>query len=203
MIDLYMWGTANGLRASLALAECGLEHRVHKVDITKGEQRKPEFLKLNPAGAIPVMVDHDGPGGRPLTVAQSGAIVVYACEKAGKYIPTEGRRRATAAQWFMFAASDVAGTSSTVFFSENVVPEKVAANIDFFKNRLVRYFRLADDHLGGREYLAGEISFADLMLYPNYALRRPLLEAEGGMQNLKRWGDAMAARPGVQKGMTA
>ncbi len=201
MIDLYMWGTANGLRASVALAECGLEHRVHKVDITKGEQKKPEFLKLNPAGAIPVMVDHDGPGGRPLTLAQSGAILIYACEKAGKYIPTEGRRRAMAAQWFMFAASDVAGTSSTVFFSENVVPEKVAANIDFFRNRLIRYFRLADDHLAGREYLADEISFADLTLYPNYALRKPLLEAAGGMQNLKRWGDALASRPGVQKGM--
>ena len=203
MIDLYMWGTANGLRASVALAECGLEHRVHKVDITKGEQRKPEFLKLNPAGAIPVMVDHDGPGGKPLTLAQSGAILVYACEKAARCIPTEGRRRAMAAQWFMFAASDVAGTSSTVFFSENLVPEKVAANIEFFNNRLIRYFRLADDHLAGREYLAGELSFADLMLYPNYALRKPLLEAAGGMQNLKRWGDAMAARPGVQKGMTA
>ncbi len=203
MIDLYMWGTANGLRAMVALAECGLEHRVHKVDITKGEQKKPEFLRLNPAGAIPVMVDHDGPGGKPLTLAQSGAILVYACEKAGRYIPTDGRRRAMAAQWFMFAASDIAGTSSTVFFSENVVPEKVAANIDFFKNRLINYFRLADRHLAGREYLADEISFADLMLYPNYALRKPLLEAAGGMQELKRWGDAMAARPGVQKGMTA
>lgn len=201
MIDLYLWGTANGLRASVALSECGLEHRLHKVDITKGEQRKPEFLKLNPAGAIPVMVDHEGPGGKPLTLAQSGAIVVYACEKAARFIPTDGRRRAMAAQWFMFAASDVAGTSSTVFFSENVVPEKVAANIDFFRNRLIRYFRLADDHLAGREYLADEISFADLMLYPNYALRKPLLEAAGGMQELKRWGDAMAARPGVQKGM--
>lgn len=201
MIDLYMWGTANGLRATVALAECGLDHRVHKVDIIKGEQKKPEFLKLNPAGAIPVMVDHDGPGGKPLTLAQSGAILVYACEKAGRYIPTDGGRRAMAAQWFMFAASDVAGTSSTVFFSENVVPEKVAANIEFFKNRLINYFRLADRHLAGREYLADEISFADLMLYPNYALRKPLLEAAGGMQELKRWGDAMAARPGVQKGM--
>ena len=201
MIDLYMWGTANGLRATVALAECGLEHRVHKVDITKGEQKNPEFLKLNPAGAIPVMVDHDGSGGKPLTLAQSGAILVYACEKAGRYIPTDGTRRAMAAQWFMFAASDIAGASSTVFFSENVLPEKVAANIDFFKNRLIHYFRLADRHLAGREYLAEEISFADLMLYPNYALRKPLVEAAGGMRNLKRWGDVMAVRPGVQKGM--
>ena len=203
MIDLYMWGTANGLRAAVVLAECGLEHRVHKVDITKGEQKKPDFLRMNPAGAIPVIVDHDGPGGKPVTLAQSGAIIVYACEKAGKFIPTEGARRAMAAQWFLFAASDVAGTSSAVFHSEVLMPEKVAANIEYLKNRLIQYFRLADSHLAGRRYLADEISFADLMLYPNYALRKPLLEAAGGMENLKRWGQTMAARPGVQKGMTA
>jgi len=201
MIDLYMWGTANGLRASVALAETGLAHRVHKVDLTKGEQKRPEFLKLNPLGAVPVMVDQDGPGGRPLVLAQSGAIVVYACEKAGRFIPTDGRRRALAAQYFVMAASDVAGTSAAVFRLENLVPEKSAANVDFFKNSLVNYFRAIDRHLAGREYLADEISFADLMLYPNYALRKPLVEAAGGMENLGRWGARMAARSGVQKGM--
>jgi len=202
MIDLYMWGTANGLRASVALAECGLEHRVHKVDLTKGEQKKPEFLKLNPLGMIPVMVDQQGPGGKPLTLTQSGAILVYACEKAAKFIPTEPRRRAMAAQWAMAAASDVAGTSAAIFLSEVVAPEKSPANIEFFKNRLLNFFRNIDRHLAGRQYLADEMSFADLMLYPNYALRKPLIEAAGGMENLKRWGDALAARPGVQKGMT-
>ena len=88
MMDLYMWSTANGLRAAVALAECGLDHKVHKVDLTKGEQKAPEFLKLNPLGAIPVLVDHDGPNGKPLTLCQSGAIIVYACEKAGKFIRT-------------------------------------------------------------------------------------------------------------------
>lgn len=203
MIDLYMWGTANGLRAAVALAECGLEHRVHKVDITKGEQKSPEYLKMNPLGAIPVIVDHDGPGGKPLTLCQSGAIIVYACEKAGKFIPTDGERRALAGQWFVAAASDIAGTSSTVFFSENFVPEKSVPNTDLFKSRLVAYFRNVDRHLAGRQYLADEISFADLMLYPNYAARTPLIESAGGMDNLRRWGERMAARPGVQKGMTA
>ena len=203
MIDLYMWGTANGLRAAVALAECGLEHKVHKVDLTKGEQKKPEFLKLNPLGAIPVVVDHDGPNGKPLTLCQSGAIIVYACEKAGKFIPTNRARRAMAGQWFVAAASDIAGTSSSVFFSETLVPEKSPANADFFKNRLVNYFRNVDRHLADHKFLADEISFADLMLYPNYWARKQLLEAAGEMPNLKRWGDAMAARPGVQKGMAA
>ncbi len=201
MIDLYMWGTANGLRATVALAETGLAHRVHKVDLTKGEQKRPEFLKLNPLGMIPVLVDSDGPGGKPLSLTQSGAIVVYCCEKAGRFIPTDPRRRALAAQYFAMAASDIAGTSGAVFLSEMVAPEKIPANIDFFKNRLVNFFRAIDGHLAGRQYLADEISFADLMLYPNYALRKPLVEAAGGMPNLRRWGETMAARPGVQKGM--
>jgi GST-like protein len=203
MIDLYMWGTANGLRAAVALAECGLEHRIHKVDITKGQSRTPEFLKMNPAGAIPVMVDPEGPGGKPLTLSQSGAILVYACQKAGRFVPADARRREIASQWFMMAASDVAGTSAAVFRLENVVPEKSAANTDFFKNQLLGYFRVIDQQLAAREYLADEISYADLMLYPNYAARKPLIEAAGGMESLKRWGERMAARPGVKKGMTA
>ncbi|MGH8673691.1 MAG: glutathione S-transferase family protein [Burkholderiales bacterium] len=153
-------------------------------------------------GAIPVIVDHGGSNGKPLTLCQSGAIIVYACEKARKFIPTKRERRAMAGQWFVAAASDIAGTSSTVFFSENLVPEKSPANAEFFKNRLVNYFRNVDKHLEGRVFLADEISFADLMLYPNYSLRKPLLEG-AGLENLKRWGEKMAARPGVQKGMSA
>jgi len=108
-----------------------------------------------------------------------------------------------AGQWFIAAASDIAGTSSAVFVSETLAPEKSAANAEFLKARLLNYFRNVDQHLEGRKFLADEMSFADLMLYPNYAARKPLLEATGGMPNLKRWGDAMAARPGVQKGMSA
>lgn len=201
MIDLYVWRTGNGLRASVALAETGLAHRVIKVDLTKGEQRTPEFLKLNPAGQIPVMVERDGPGGKPLTLAQSGAIIVYCCERAAKFIPTDPVRRAMAAQWFLQAASDIGPTGGTVFQLEVAAPEKSPPIIDFFLNRLVAYFRNVDRHLAGRDYLADEISFADLMLYPNYALRQPMLDAAGDMDNLKRWGKRMAARPGVQKGM--
>ena len=201
MIDLYMWGTANGLRASVALAESGLEHRIHKVDLTKGEQKKPEFLALNPAGQIPVMVDADGPGGARLVLAQSGAIVLYVAEKSGKFLPKDGARRAAAQQWFMMGASDIAGTSGTLFLLENLAPEKSAKNAEFFKDRLVKMFSLLDQRLSGREFVADELSIADLMLYPNYSLRKPLLDAAGSYANLNRWGAMMAARPGVQKGM--
>jgi GST-like protein len=201
VIDLYLAPTANGLRASVALDECGLAYRPHKIDLAKGEQRTPEFLKLNPAAQIPVIVDHDGPGGTPLTLAQSAAIILYCADKSGKFLPKDGARRALALQWMMQAATDVAPTSGAIFQLEMVAPEKSEAIITHFKKRLLTFLAACDAQLANRDYLAGDISVADLMLYPNYALRKPLIEAAGGYANLHRWGAAMAARPGVQRGM--
>ncbi len=201
MIDLYLAGTANGLRASVALEESGLPYRPQKVDLAKGEQRSPEFLKLNPAGLIPVIVDHEGPGGKPFTLSQSGAILLYAAEKSGRLLPKDAARRIVALQWLMQAASDVAGASNTVFHVDTKAPEKSAANVDYFKKRLVDFFAVCDRRLADRDFLADELSVADLMLYPNFALRKPLLDEAGGLPNLQRWGAAMAARPAVARGM--
>lgn len=201
MIDLYLAPTANGLRASVALDECALAYRPHKIDLMKGEQRTPEFLKLNPAGQIPVLVDQDGPGGKPLTLAQSAAIILYCAEKCGKFLPKDGARRALALQWMMQGATDVAPSSGAIFQLENVAPEKNEAITNHFKKRLLGFFSSCDAQLAANDYLAGEISVADLMLYPNYAARKALIDAAGGYANLHRWAAAMAARPGVQKGM--
>lgn len=201
MIDLYMWGTTNGLRASVAFAESGLEHRIHKVDLTKGEQKKPEFLALNPAGQIPVMVEPNGPNGARLVLAQSGAIVLYVAEKTGKFLPKDGARRAAAWQWFVMSASDLSGANATVFLLENVAPEKSAKNVEFFKGRLLKLFSLLDQRLSGREFVADELSIADLMIYPIYAQRKPLIDSAGDCANVHRWGAMMASRPGVRKGM--
>jgi GST-like protein len=201
MIDLYLAGTANGLRASVALEECGLPYTAHKIDLTKGEQRTPEFLKLNPAGQIPVIVDRDGPGGKPLTLAQSGAIILYCAEKSGKFLPKDPAQRANVLQWFMQGATDLAPTSGAIFQLEVVAPEKNAAITEHFKKRLLSFFGVCDKRLEGRDYLAGELSVADFMVYPNFAARKALVDAAGGFANLQRWGASMAARPGVQKGM--
>lgn len=198
MIDLYMWGTGNGLRASIALAESGLEHKVHKVDLTKGEHKKPEYLRINPAAQIPALTDSDGPGGRPITLAQSGAILIYAAEKSGRMLPKDPARRASALQWLMQACTDVAVTSGAVFALENFVPEKIPSNAEFFKGRLTGYFRNADARLAGRDFLADEFSVADLALYPVVHTRKALAE---GLPNLNAWLARMGARPGVQKGM--
>lgn len=201
MIDLYLAGTANGFRASVALEEANLAYRVHKVDLAKGENHTPAFLTLNPAGLIPVIVDQDGPGGKPLTLAQSGAIILYAAEKAGRFLPKDAGRRAMAYQWFTQGLSDVAGTSGALFRVENSVPEKIPGNTEYFRKRLLGFFSVCDAHLARHEFLADEFSIAELMLYPNYALRKSLLDQAGGFAALHRWGTAVGSRPGIQKGM--
>jgi GSH-dependent disulfide-bond oxidoreductase len=203
MIELYLAPTANGLRAAVALEEAGLDYRAHKVDLAKGEQRSAEFLELNPAGLIPVIVDSDGPGGRPLKLSQSGAILLYVAEKTGKLLPRAPERRAAALQWLLQAASDISGASNAVFHVETRAPQKSETNLAYFKKRLLDLFAVCDRRLEGREYLADELSIADLMLYPNFALRKPLLDQAGGFNELQRWGAALAARPGIARGMKA
>jgi len=201
MIDFYTAATANGHRAAIALEESGLPYRAHKLNLQAGDSRKPEYLKINPAGAIPAIVDDEGPGGKPLALAQSGAIVLYVAEKSGKFLPKDPARRAVALQWLLHACSDVAGGSGALFQLSMVAPEKSAPNVDFFEKRLVNALRVADERLAGREYLADEISVADLALYPVVATRKPVIEKHGGLPNLAKWAERMVARPGVAKGM--
>jgi GST-like protein len=201
MIDLYFAGTANGQRAAVALEETGLAYRPRKVDLAKGEHRTPEFLKLNPAGLIPVIVDSDGPGGKPITLTQSGAIILYCAEKSGKFLPRDGAVRAEAMQWLLQVMTDVAGTSGALFRLENSVPEKSQPSIEYFRKRLLGFFSVCEERLQGRDWLAGELSVADLALYPNFAARKALIDQAGGFANLRRWGAAMAARPAVARGM--
>jgi len=200
MIDLYTAPTGNGLRAAVALAESGLPYTVHELDLGKGEAKRPEYLKINPAAAIPAIVDRDGPSGAPVTLAQSGAIVLYAAEKSGKLLPKDPIRRAQALQWFMQACTDVAPTGGTLFQLNNNAPEKSPAVIGFFETRLVNSLKVADGQLAGKDFMVGELSIADVALYPAIAMRKPILE-KAGLANLLHWMDTMGARPAVQKGM--
>lgn len=203
MIDLYAWQTSNCQRVAILLEECGLPYRMHKVDLFKGEQQSPEFLKLNPAAAVPVIVDADGPGGKPLTLTQSGAIDVYLAEKSGKFLPSEGLARVQTMQWLMFTLSDCAAASMALFLLSVLSPEKSPPNISLFEQRIVRMLRVADGRLAGPDYLADELSIADFALYPVYAARKALVEGAGGMPNLERWAGAIAARPAVVRAMQA
>lgn len=201
MIDVYAWKTTNGLRATIAFAECDLDHRVIPVDLTLKEQKLPDYLAINPAGQIPAMVDRSVVG-VPYVLTQSGAIVMYACTKARKFIPADQAAYFEALKWSMQAATDIGGASAALQQVAVVASEKVPSIIELFEQRLVRYFGMVDQQLAGRQFLVDEISFADLMMYPNYVLRRALLDAAADFSNLRAWADRMARRPGVQRGMS-
>jgi len=203
MIDLYTWQTSNGQRAAIMLEECGFPYRVNKIDLFKNEQQSPQFLKINPEGEIPAIVDLDGPGGRPLTLSQSAAIALYLAEKSGRFIPSDPVQRVLALQWFMFALADMAPASGNLFLLGVLAPEKSPANLEWLGERMFRFFRLADARLEGREWMADELSIADFALYPVVAVRKPQLDAAGGFANLQRWRAAIAERPGVAKAMAA
>lgn len=193
MIDLFTAATMNGRRAALALAECGLAHRVHQLDLNKGDQRKPQFLAINPRGTIPIIVDDSGPGGTPITVTQSAAIVLYCAEKSGKLMPQDPQGRMEALDWFMHAVTDL-GPASSALFQLSLAPEKSAAKVCHFEQRFLKHCTDIDVRLQGRPYLAAEFSIADVALYPVLLARAALVEGTPGLPNLKTWGQRMATR---------
>ncbi len=203
MIDFYTAATSNGQRVAITLEELTLPYTLHKLNFQNGDQKKPEYLAINPAGMIPAIVDHDGPGGKPFSLAQSGAIVMYLAEKTGKLLSTDTAKRAIARQWLMQACSDCAGASNAIFLSMNMLPDKSPTNVEFLENRLLRFFRDANARLNDRDFLADELSIADLALYPIYAARKSVADRAGDLNNLARWGAVLSARPAVVKGIAA
>jgi GST-like protein len=203
MIDLYAANSSNSQRVAIMLEECAIPYLVHKVDLAAGEQRSDAFLALNPSGAVPVIVDPAGPGGGPLTLAQSGAILLYLAMKTGRFFPKDPALRALAFQWFMFATTDLATASTMIYFSGALLPDKSPANVAHFEDRLTRYFGVANARLESHRHLADELSIADFALYPIVRVRYRLVERSGDLPHLVRWADELAARPGVARGMAA
>lgn len=202
MIDLYAAATSNGMRARIALEECGLAYKLTPIDIAKGENRTPQFLAMNPNGQIPVIVDHDGPGGKPVTVSQSTAILIYASEKSGKFQPKDAAQRPAFWQALMSASTDVTPTLGAVF---GIIRGKDphAPSADMFKDRFRGYLKVWDDLLAGRKYAAGdEVTIADFSLYAGYARAKGVLpDTCEGFARLQRWADEIGARPAVQRAL--
>jgi GST-like protein len=200
MIELYTYATSNGQRASVMLEECGLPYKAIKIDLERGEQKTPNFLKINPSGQIPAIVDPGRPGAKPTVLAQSGAIILYLSEKTNKLLPRDPLKRALAQQWFLQAMSDVV-PSSAILFLVGTIPEITTSTRKLFEQRLIGNLRNVDRRLSEAEFLAGEFSIADIALYPTVAFRRELIEQNGELRHLMRWILTMAARPAVQRGM--
>lgn len=202
MIRLYSDITPNGLRAAIGLEESGLPFEAIRIDTAEGQQHGADFAALNPARAIPVIVDDDGPDRQSISLAQSGAILLYVAEKCGRFLPQDPRRRAHAHQWFMQIATDVTAASSWLFNHATGMPVRHPDNASWLQARLMRTLSVTDQWLAGHEYLADEVSIADFLLFPNFSFRRKLLTETGSFPHLCRWGEAMARRPGVKRGMS-
>ena len=200
MIDLYAAGTSNGMRARIALEECGLPYTFHPIALDKGEHKTAAFLAMNPNGQIPVIVDRDGPGGKPLTLSQSTAILIYCAEKSGKFMPQNGMARAAMLQALMNASTDVTPIFGA-YFALVRSKDPHAPSVQVFKDRLRGLFKVWDDQLGTRKYCAGdEVTIADFSLYAGYArLLAVAPDVVEGFANVGRWGREMAARPAIQR----
>lgn len=202
MIDLYAAGTANGMRARIALEECGLAYTFHAVDLAKGEQKAPSFLAMNPNGQIPVIVDPEGPGGKPVTVSQSVAVLLYCAEKSGKFLPKDPAARPAFWQALMSAASDMSAMVTAILtLSRN--KEQHGPAIEVFKTMWKNYVTVWDNRLGRQRYAGGnELTIADFALYGALGRMKSVQPAlVEGFANVARWLGEMAARPAIQRAM--
>jgi GST-like protein len=202
MIDLYTFTSPNGRKVSIALEELGLPYTAKFVDITKGEQLKPEFLALNPNNKVPAIVDHEGPGGQPFTLFESGAILLYLAEKTGKLLPKDARGRAEAVQWLMFQMSGVGPMLGQLTHFQRYAKEKLPYAIERYTKESERLLGVLDKHLGTREYLAPEYSLADISLYPWLVIAQQFFpDLFTPVANVRAYMERVGARPAVQRGM--
>jgi GST-like protein len=200
-IELYFWPTPNGFKISIMLEELGAPYAVRFVNIGRGEQFKPEFLAISPNNRIPAIVDPEGPGGRPISVFESGAILTYLGRKFGRFYPSDERARVAVDEWLAWQIANVGPVFGNNNHFRNYAKEKHAYAIDRFLDETHRLFGVLDRRLAGRAYVADDYSIADMALFGwmrNWA-RRGIDIAE--FPNVERWHDAIAARPAVIRGL--
>ena len=202
MIDLYTWPTPNGHKVHIMLEEIGLEYRVIPVNINEGDQFDPEFLAISPNNKMPAMVDTDGPDGKRYSLFESGAILMYLAEKTGQLMPTDMAARYQVIQWLMFQMGSIGPLLGQTHHFRVYAPETIPYAVDRYTNEAARLYGVMDKRLAESAYLAGDdYSIADIACFP--WLRRP--ERQGQQHedfpNMKRWFDAIAARPAVQRGV--
>lgn len=198
MIDLYTSATPNGWKASIALEELDLPYEVHPISLSNGDQKQPDYLKLNPNGRIPTIVDRDE---GDFAVFESGAILIYLAEKTGRLMPTDRKGRSRVIQWLMFQMAGVGPMQgqANVFF--RYAPEKIPFAIERYQNETKRLYRVLDGRLADHEYLAGDYSIADIANWSWVSLHFWAGVEIDDLANLRRWVDAIRARPAVQKGI--
>ena len=201
MIDVYSWSTSNGRKVNIMVEELGLDYVMHQIDIGKGDQFTPEYSAINPNQKIPAIVDREGPEGKPYTVIESGAILLYLAEKHGKFLPKDVVARFEVIQWLMFQMGGVGPIFGQAHHFRRAAKQKVPYAIGRFTDETRRLWGVLDGRLAENEYLAGEYSVADIATFP-WTMRHEWQGIElDEFPNVKRWYEAIDARPAVRKGL--
>ncbi len=207
MIDIYSWPTPNCHKVHIMLEEVGLEHNTIPVNIMTAAQFEPEFLKINPNNKVPAIVDHDGPEGRPMSLFDSGAILLYLAEKTGQLMPKADEPRYAVMQWLMFQMAHVGPMFGQAHhfrkFARSEAKNKELYAAERYTNEAGRLYNVMDRQLAGSEYLAGAYSIADIAVYPWATYHEYQGQNLGEFPNAKRWYEAVGARPAVQEGLKA
>ncbi len=204
MIDAYSWVTPNGHKLHIMLEETGLEHRLHPVNIGKGEQFEPDFLRISPNQRIPAVVDRDGPGGEPISIFESGAILMYLGNKTGQFYPADSRTRVAVDEWLMFQMGGVGPMFGQASHFINYAEDKGGNEyaLQRYTNESKRLVGVLDRRLGETEYLAGgDYTIADIMTYPWIVAARRSAFAMDEWPNVIGWLQRIGERPAVQRGM--
>ena len=203
MIDLYTAATPNGQKIHIMLEETGLPYKLTWIDIGRGDQFTTEFLTISPNNKIPAIVDHDGPGGLPISVFESGAILVYLAEKTGQFLPTEPRERVDVMQWLFWQMGGFGPMLGQSHHFNAYAPERIKYAMDRYTNEAGRLYGVLDRRLADHEYVAGAYSIADMAIFPWCRLYERQGQNIVDFPNVARWFDVIAARPAVAKDMVA
>jgi GST-like protein len=198
MIDLYYWPTPNGHKITIFLEEAGLDYKIHPVDISAGDQFNPEFLAFSPNNRMPAIIDHDPKdGGGPITVFESGAILVYLAEKTGLFLPGDLRRKKTVMEWLMWQMGGLGPMAGQNHHFVQYAPEQLPYAINRYVNETNRLYGVLDTRLNGRAWVAGDYSIADIAIYPWIVPHDRQQQSLSDFPNLEQWFCMMQARPAV------
>ena len=200
MIDLYYWTTPNGHKITIFLEETGLPYRIIPVDIRKGEQFNPEFLRICPNNKIPAIVDHEPlGGGPPLPLFESGAILLYLAEKSGRFLPAAVADRMSVLEWLMWQMAGLGPMLGQNHHFSHYAPEPIPYAVDRYRKETDRLYGLLDEQLAQREYIAGDYSIADMAIYPWIVPHEKQGQDLNNSPQLLRWYQQISERPAVQK----
>lgn len=202
MIDLYYWPTPNGWKITILFEELGLPYNVIPIDINKGEQFESDFLAIAPNNRMPAVVDPDGTDGKPLSLFESGAIMLHYADKHRRFIPADGLGRAEVLQWLFFQMGNVGPMLGQCHHFRNYAPERIPYATERYTNEAGRLYRVVDKRLADRDFVAGDYSIADMAIFPWMRIWRNQGQDIADYPNVAAWLERNKARPAVRRGLT-